>query len=184
MGKESNSWPSPLLVVLLACMFMVLSEASSVWAFTAECDEPGTCVVLVRYLGNDVYCRKPGQGGMSGYWLDDVSGYDYSCEYPQTTHVGSVDNCFYPTGASYVAYYKWHWNGATWISVGRGTYYTIGDSGHTPLPPVPGEIVSHSFVNIPKLYPNGCVDLPSQQPDQPPNSDPGKPECNDQALLN
>lgn len=33
-----------------------------------------------------------------------------------------------------------------------------------------------------KLYPNGCSDLPSQQPEQNPNPDPGDPKCNDQGL--
>lgn len=33
-----------------------------------------------------------------------------------------------------------------------------------------------------QLYPNGCSALPSQQPDQTSNPDPGKPECNNQVL--
>lgn len=33
-----------------------------------------------------------------------------------------------------------------------------------------------------QLYPNGCSDLPSQQPDQTPNIDTGKPGCNDKVL--
>lgn len=33
-----------------------------------------------------------------------------------------------------------------------------------------------------EIFPNGCSDLPSQQPDQIPNLDTGRPECNDQIL--
>lgn len=33
-----------------------------------------------------------------------------------------------------------------------------------------------------EIFPNGCSDLPSQKPDQTPNIDTGRPECNDQVL--
>lgn len=37
-----------------------------------------------------------------------------------------------------------------------------------------------AYIN--SLFPDGCSDLSSQQPDQAPNLDTGKPECNDQGL--
>ncbi|MBU2459475.1 MAG: hypothetical protein KKB29_03900 [Nanoarchaeota archaeon] len=184
MKKVRDALASLLLVMLLACAFMMLSATIPARAVAAKCGEPGTCVVLVRTINVETFCRKPNQGGLSGYGLTDISGYDYSCEYLQATHVGGVNNCFYPISMYSVVYYKWSWERSTgWrLFSSTGSYYTVGDSGHMPLPPVPGEIVSHNYVNIQKLYPNGCSDLPFQQPDQIPNFDIGKPECNDQVL--
>lgn len=176
-GKKKAQW---WWLVLMGCAFVWVGESSDVFAmsFTEKCGEPGTCIVLVRIIGSESYCRKPPQGGASGYGYYSISAYDYSCEYPQFTMVGQVSNCLYPTAFYLVHYTKWHWNGRSWTNAwNAASYYTVGDSGHTPLPPVPGEIVSHNYVDIPKLYPNGCSELPSQQPDQTPNLDPGKPDC-------
>lgn len=164
---------------MLACVFaMDTVRTFSALAFDTKCGEPDTCIILVRSTSDNIYCHKPGFGGLAGYLLEDVSGYDYNCEQPQKTRVKAV-SCFYPAGRYDVTYYKWYWNGTTWMRGMVVGHYTIGDSGHTPLPPVPGEITGTDYVDIRKLYPNGCADTPPPQPTAIASPDTGKPECSD-----
>lgn len=178
-GRSKRGW-------LLICAFTLMADSIfPSGALAAVCGEPGTCIVLVRLIGPDGFCRKPPQGGLSGYGLTDISGYDYSCEYLQTIYAGTISNCFYPQGMYQVYYYKLFWDKAAagWrLLSSANSYYTIGDSSHTPPPPVPGEIVFYDNVNFSKL-PKGCSDLPSQQPTLSPSPDTGKPECANGASL-
>lgn len=45
-------------------------------------------------------------------------------------------------------------------------------------------ILDFSLQDPSNLYPNGCSNLLSQEPDQTPNFDTGRPECNDQFRMN
>lgn len=166
--KIRECWP----VVLVCTLVLVLDGASQVVrASTANCGEPDTCIVLVRAIGRVVQCR------YDSYLLEDVSGYDWSCEDPKKTRIGAAEICLYPGAYYNVSYYKFYWIGYKWEYTGVVAHYTLGDSSHTPLPPVPGEIVSSQLVWIPTLYPNGCADLPKPISDNTPNPDPGKPDC-------
>lgn len=178
--------------LLLGCACgMVLSGAFPNWVFAAKCGEPGTCVILWRWIFDEAFATSV------EYQFYDVSGYDYNCKNLQRTYVGAATtNYFYPaTGGDRIhyPYYKWYlifyskyfWDGATWTVSETASFYTHGDFDHnTPVPPVPGEIVSRDYVDVKKLYPNGCSDLPSQQPDETPNFDTGKSECSNQIFMN
>jgi hypothetical protein len=39
------------------------------------------------------------------------------------------------------------------------------------------DLTKNRWISVNELYPNGCSDLPSQQPANTPNLDPGKPDC-------
>ena len=175
-GQKTRRWRQMLLV----CAWAGGLWSFPGWSFAAS---PDHCVILVRTIGNDLNCYLPGNGGYAGFHLYEISGYNFNyAESLEKRRVGTWLGCWYPSTIYHVSYYKWFWNGDRWSrDYSEKVPYSLGiiDVGlnYTPLPPVPGEIVSHDYVDILKLYPNGCPGLPSQQPDNTPNPDSGKPDC-------
>lgn len=78
---------------------------------------------------------------------------------------------------------KYAWSGGHWVprGGGSGTSPSI-DIGADYVKEITEETPGTEYAYPWDVFPNGCSDIPSQQPDQTPNPDTGKPECNNQVL--
>lgn len=192
-------------LVLLACALVVvlLGAVSPVMAITpeeqvAKCEEAlaaGGCIIInvTSFLVWDYSNTNPPAASL----LDTkspVSGNDHTCA-PQTFSVQRVTTV---PGEKYynVASFKYFYDpiGKKWVA------YTDGNSAagmfwatdhQASQWESAADYVMTSYSTFPVyytppwvMYPNGCSDLPSKQPDHPSNSDTGKPECSNQIPLN
>lgn len=194
-AKKNLGWRSVIPVCAVAVMF---GRSFPVMAITLEeqatkCEEAlaaGGCVAMIvpSYLAVDYSSTPPPPG--AGF-LDTrfpVGGNDHTCTRPTS----SAQRSTWAFGEKYysVSWAKYYYDpvGKRWVPYGGGgTYWATEDqlnqwksaADYAPTLHVgPSPVYTSPSV----LYPNGCSDLPSQQSNQIPNSDTGRPECNNQVL--
>lgn len=149
------------LILALVCV-LLLGAVSTSFAETT-CGEPSTCVVII-----DNYLPKP------GYWVvqtNSIINVDKSCN--------SLGIIATNTFIEYIPWYdhtiiKYYWDGQYWQILGGGHAYTADIATGADYA---NDLSSNRSVYPQNIFPNGCSDLPSQQPDHSPNLDAGKPEC-------
>lgn len=198
--QESIRMPRGRWLVLLACALVVvlLGAASPAMAITpkeqmAKCEEAlaaGGCVVIIvpSFLVADYSNTPPPPGAGPIDITSPVSGNDHTCA-PQTF---SAQRSTWALGEKYYAVssgkYYYEPVGKRWVPYGGGGLSWATDSQlrqwKSAADYAPTLHTGPSPIDIApsRLYPNGCSDLPSQQPDQSPNTDIGRPECNNQVL--
>lgn len=162
--KMRRRW---LVSLAFLCAFL-LGPNSYLFAATS-CSE--SCIVTTNtYI---TYVQPPSIG--SHGWL--LYDYGAGCE-PITLKSGSS----YTYTPGMIKYYirrpiKWYWDVSNrrWVSISIAPYGTYA-------PELPAGIYWGGSAE--QLFPNGCSDLPSQQPDQTPNPDTGKPKCSNQISVN
>lgn len=84
-----------------------------------------------------------------------------------------------------VGWTKAYYDGTNWRTFGGdpGKYFLAQITPfHAAADAVLTVMTGNIALALKVLYPNGCSDLPSQQPAQTPSPDTGRPECNDQGL--
>lgn len=102
--------------------------------------------------------------------INTFTGMDHSCSnvWIVNAEILLVDS-FYRHNIT-----KWYWNGINWTLINYIYGYTTSADSEADY--------ATDYTKNPNgspqiLYPNGCSDLPSKQPDQIPNHDTGNPEC-------
>lgn len=167
--KETNRWKLVLLAFL--CVF-VLGLNSSVFAATF-CPESCTVTILDYGLSFENFPNKSNGSVPLGEWND------LNCStFSATISLQSPAPSIYQIWAS-----KYYWNGVSWTPISSYSHYAVGSQLSSWLPGASfvkdwGSQAAMRWTNPMSLYPNGCPDLPSQQPTNTPNLDPGDPTCN------
>lgn len=175
----------PVIFLLFAnCLLVSVSSAYAV---------VNDCYVVVEGNPNNFVT-----GSTNGVWMQEMlGGFDETYQGPYISgpfsHLNDGHRPYY-IGGGINSLRLWYFNevarwGYTSLAPdGWGTFGRIYVNDYNAL--LSGENIPNYKGTLPfgadpsKLYPNGCSDLPSQQPDQIPNLDTGRPECNDQTLMN
>lgn len=185
------------LVLLVCALVVVLGTVFPAMAITrkeqmAKCEEAlaaGGCVVIIVtiFLAEDYSSTPPPPGAGFLDITSPVSGNDHTCAlqtFSDQVLPWTFGEIYYNVTSE-----KYYYNpvGKRWIPYGGvgGSKTTEGrlnqwKSAADYAPTL--YLWSSVDIDPTHLYPNGCSDLPSQQPNQIPNSDTGKPGCNDQVL--
>lgn len=181
-ARQENAKKMRRWLALLACVFLSL-PGTVLSAVAGTCVE-SNCVVNVVWerfyaywgIGNLYYAYVP-----TPQWAtDDCATGSYAIDVGRTPINGEP--------AYLVGWTKAYYNGTNWFLLGGdpGKYFLTKTTPFHAAADViltgtlPGQNPVIEALNA--QYPNGCSDLPSQKPDQTPNFDTGRPECNDQVL--
>ena len=145
----------------------------------AKCEEAlaaGGCVVtLVKSLLLWDYSNTPNPPASHPYTKSPVSDHDHTCA-PQTASVQRITTV---GGEKYymIASFKYYYDPVVkaWRqALSLGGYFAATESQREQWEKYADAV---GTLNPNDVFPKGCSDLPSTQPDSSPNPDPGKPDC-------
>ena len=148
-----------LELLAFLCFFMLRPDSTLLAA--TSCSE--SCIVTTStYIAYVL----PNTTGSHPWWHYDLgAGCDPITEkYTVYTYTpGMIIYLIYRPIKSY-----WDASNRRWVHISTAPYGTYA-------PELPAGIYWGGSAE--QVFPKGCSDLPSQQPDQAPNPDPGKPDC-------
>lgn len=169
LKSDSNYSKRKMFSVFLFLSFgLWLMNVSSAYGLT--CEE--TCVVVI-----DNYRPIPPPWGVAipKYTLTNVDHSCLSIGYTPTDVIFDKIPWFNHTVT------KYYWNGVGWAGLG-GMYAYTANLDLAIGADYANDLNKNRWISVNDLYPNGCSDLPSKQPDFTPNPDPGRPDCNNNGL--
>lgn len=174
VGARTRRW-----LALLVCVFLSLSG-------TALSARAGTCAesCVINVINERLYASH----GVSNLYYNYAPTSQWATKDCIATSFAIDEGRPAPlwyVPAYLVGWTKAYYDGTNWRTFGGdpGKYFLTQT---TPFHADADLVLTVADGNIALAlkvgYPNGCSDLPFQQPDQAPNLDPGKPDCNDKGL--
>lgn len=165
-GPRNANRKSLFIFLIFGFLFMTVSSC-----YALTCEETCTVTILDYGLSVENYPNNSNGSVPIGAWPDS------NC----ATFSAAIS--VQPPGAVYrINAGKFYWNGTSWVTIKSYVHFAVNSQLSTWLSGTSfvkdwGSYAALRITSPMSLYPNGCSDLPSNEPDQTPNLNTGKPDC-------